>query len=266
MGLGGGFFMNIYIKNESKAYTLDARDMSAGAATEEFYADKNQDFGQYAITVPGELKGYWEAHKRFGGLPWKDLVQPTIDLCHRGFEMSKHQYDSIHFLNKWKKVDTDPELKRMFIDEKTGQIRSQGAIIRPKVICKTYERIAEVGGDDLYNGELAEMFAEDLKEMGSIVTKEDLAAYHVHWYDSVPVEINNYTLFLTPPPSSGFLIGFIMNILKGYHFGPEDLANVPGTILTYHRMIEAFKYAYAKRTLISDPAFKNMTEVMPNIF
>ncbi len=31
------------------------------------------------VTVPGTVAGLYEAHKRFGKLPWKRLIQPTID-------------------------------------------------------------------------------------------------------------------------------------------------------------------------------------------
>jgi gamma-glutamyltranspeptidase/glutathione hydrolase/leukotriene-C4 hydrolase len=41
--------------------------------------------GGLAVAVPGELKGYWEVYKKYGGkVPWRDVVQPTIDLCNDG--------------------------------------------------------------------------------------------------------------------------------------------------------------------------------------
>lgn len=37
MGLGGGFFMTVYIKDEEKAYTVNAREMAPGAATVDMF-------------------------------------------------------------------------------------------------------------------------------------------------------------------------------------------------------------------------------------
>lgn len=51
--------------------------------------------GPLAVGVPGELKGYWAAYKRFGKLPWKDLIQPSIDLCEQGYKITLSQYDSL---------------------------------------------------------------------------------------------------------------------------------------------------------------------------
>lgn len=40
--------------------------------------------GPLSIATPGELKGYWEAHKRFGKLKWKEVMEPTLNICRNG--------------------------------------------------------------------------------------------------------------------------------------------------------------------------------------
>ena len=35
--------------------------------------------------MPGEVKGFYEAWKKYGKMTWKDLVQPTIDMARNGF-------------------------------------------------------------------------------------------------------------------------------------------------------------------------------------
>ncbi|XP_055588084.1 glutathione hydrolase 1 proenzyme-like isoform X2 [Uranotaenia lowii] len=264
MGIGGGFIMNIYIKDEQKAYTLDAREISAKAATEDMHLEdpSTTNEGPLSIATPGELKGYWEAHQRFGNLSWKEIMQPSIDLCRSGFEMSKHMYDSLHTNSK---VKFDPQLRQMYVDESTNAFYTPGTIIKPDQLCKTLEYIAEHGGDTLYRGELAKQFAEDLKDMGSIITLEDLETYKVRWNESIPIDINGDSMFVIPAPGSGVLVGLIFNILKRYNFKPEDLASVNATILTYHRIIEAFKHAYGKRTHIGDPEFVDVEDFLRDL-
>ena len=59
LGLGGGFFMIIFIKSEGKSYFLNAREMAPLASTEKMYSSTNTSStnGPLAIAVPGELKG-----------------------------------------------------------------------------------------------------------------------------------------------------------------------------------------------------------------
>ena len=46
--------------------------------------------------------------------------------------------------------------------------------------------------------------------------------------------------------------------LTGFNFGPEDIKERPE--LTYHRMIEAFNFAAAKETYLTDPLFSDKTD------
>lgn len=45
--------------------------------------------------VPGELRGMWAAHKRWGKLPWESLIAPTLQICEDGYQMSKALYDGL---------------------------------------------------------------------------------------------------------------------------------------------------------------------------
>jgi len=69
--------------------------------------------GGLAIAVPGELRAYEKAYHDFGGgVPWKDLFQPTIDLCRNGFVISKSQGEAIAQTRSI--ILNDPTLRLIF--------------------------------------------------------------------------------------------------------------------------------------------------------
>ena len=53
------------------------------------------------------------------------------------------------------------------------------------------------------------------------------------------------------------MVGYLPS-LTGFKFGPEDIKERPE--LTYHRMIEAFNFAAAKETYLTDPLFSDKTD------
>jgi len=79
---------------------------------------------------------------------------------------------------------------------------------------KTLERIRD-NPDDFYYGELAKDIVQDIQDDGGIFTLDDLKNYQVKFRRPMNGAIGNYSWYSTPPPGSGVVLSFILNILKG---------------------------------------------------
>ena len=116
--------------------------------------------------------------------------------------------------------------------------------------------------------------------IGGIITQRDLADYRAHWVTPVTTTLQNgdYEVVSPPPPSSGVIVQLILKILDGknilnisssgitiqtlgdlifgfiigYFMKGDDLKTKEARLRTYHRTIEAFKFAYAKRSELGD--------------
>ena len=82
-----------------------------------------------------------------------------------------------------------------------------------------------------------------------------LTLTHIH-----PHTLTGYTLYTAPPPSGGPELLFPLNLLSLYthHNPPSPPSPSPSPSasddlnLTYHRMVEAFKYMFALRSQLGD--------------
>ncbi|KAL0272097.1 UNVERIFIED_CONTAM: hypothetical protein PYX00_005195 [Menopon gallinae] len=265
MGLGGGFLMTIYEKSTDTSYFLNARERAPDAATPDMYQG-NPDLskrGPLAVGVPGELAGYWAAHQRFGRLPWAKLIEPSLRICADGYNMSQHQQNALEISEKY--IHEDEVLREIFLDPSDGKLRRAGSKIIQHQICHTLEIISKEGVDAFYRGKLGKMFVEDVQNLGGIITGKDLANYSVSWSDPIKFKMKDGLMLHTaPPPGSGAILALILNILSGYNFSRESVATTEDTILTYHRMVEAFKYSFATRTQLGDPNFIDTKETVLN--
>ncbi|XP_033222463.1 scoloptoxin SSD14-like isoform X3 [Belonocnema kinseyi] len=267
LGFGGGFLMTIYERNTEKAYFLDARYSAPGAAHERMYDYKPENAsktGGLSVAVPGELAGYWEAHTKFGKLPWKDLVQPSIEVCENGYNLTKSQYKGLQEDNF--NIYDDPTLKEMFIDPETGHLRKPGTIIRPRKLCETMRIVAEKGANEFYNGTLGQNLVEDLQRRGGIIEFKDLNNYRAKWREPTKTRLSDgIRIYSAGVPGGGDILAFIMNVLDEFKFTNESTADINSTVITFQRVIETFKYAYAFRTKLGDSDFVDTSQLLNNL-
>lgn len=67
----------------SEVFTLDYRETAPELASKAMYVNDSSaaKYGGLAVGVPGELRGFEEAHRRWGHLSWHRLVQPSVELA-----------------------------------------------------------------------------------------------------------------------------------------------------------------------------------------
>uniref|UniRef100_A0A8D0HCS3 Gamma-glutamyltransferase 5 n=1 Tax=Sphenodon punctatus TaxID=8508 RepID=A0A8D0HCS3_SPHPU len=92
MGLGGGVIFTIYNASTGMVEVINARETAPLHFSGDLLKHCPNPFnlgkkGVQWIGVPGELRGYEEAHKRHGRLTWKSLFEPTIKLLTPGVQI-----------------------------------------------------------------------------------------------------------------------------------------------------------------------------------
>src|SRR5205809_800047 len=90
--IGGGGFMVIRMR-DGRVRALDYRETAPRRASHDMYVDSAGNVtaasltGHLSVGVPGSVAGMFEAHRKFGKLPWRELLAPAIRLAREGYEL-----------------------------------------------------------------------------------------------------------------------------------------------------------------------------------
>ncbi len=264
-GIGGGGFLLYHQAKDPEPKAFDFRERAPRAATKNMFIDaqgKPKPFtfqgqtlenaslnGHLAVGTPGLVKGLAEVHRKYGRLPWRDLLQPAIELAEKGFPVYQELEDSI--AHRAKVLQTFPSTKTIFFPN--GKALKQGDTLIQKDLAWTLRQIATKGADGFYQGAVAERLIREMKQGKGILTREDLKTYEVKQRSPVTGTYRGHKIVSMPPPSSGGVhIIEMLNILERYNL--KDLGyHSPSSI---QRMAEAMRRAYADRArYLGDPDF-----------
>jgi gamma-glutamyltranspeptidase / glutathione hydrolase len=200
-----------------------------------FQPDSLQAFsiGEASCAVPGAPKGLEEAHRRFGKLPWRELVAPAIELARRGVEITPAQA----FLHKI----LDPILRHSAegrrVYETEGRRYQAGDVFRRLDLVGTLEQLAEEGAAALYGGELGRRLVAHIQGEGGRITLQDLERYRVVWRRPVRSRYRGCEFVSNPPPSSGgILVAYGLRLLDELGEG-----GTPGSTEALARLIEVMR-------------------------
>lgn len=258
-GIGGGGFLLTHQAQTGKVEALDFRERAPLKATRNMYLDAQGKVrpnlstnGHLAVGTPGTVAGLYEVHRKYGKLPWREVVQPAIALAENGFILAPIVTPrSITAQGERKKVIlANPAAKAIFT--RNGDFYQPGEKLVQRDLGRTLREISQ-NPQSFYTGRIARAIATDMVKNGGIITLEDLKAYKPIWRTPVCGNFRNKRLCSMPPPSSGGVhLLQMLNII-----GDTDLKslgwNHPDKL---HLLAETMKIAYADRTTyLGDPDF-----------
>lgn len=199
-------------------------------------------YGWTPVTVSG-APGTWAAlSKRFGNLPFLDVLEPAIRYAREGYPVSptvagfwKKGFDKYSAVREQR-----PEFEEWF---KTfapdGRPPMAGETVTLKNHGNTLEEIGCTGGESFYRGDLAKRIVSDCKKHGGFLTEQDYRGFEVSWVDPLRMEYRGYEICEIPPNGQGIVALMALNILKNFEFSQKE------DVETYHRQMEAIKMAFA---------------------
>jgi len=258
--IGGGGFMVVRTRNGT-ATTIDYRERAPLGSTQTMYLDANGKInrsltatGYLAPGVPGTVRGLALAHKKYGKLPWREVVTPAAQLAIKGFALDSELARS---LNREVGQAMKPYAASVVAYGKAGGGQWQpGDTIVLADLGRTLTAIATRGPDVFYTGWIADSLAADMQRNGGLITKRDLAAYRAKERAPIRGRYHGYDIVTMPPPSSGGVAMVEMfNILSHFDLQKQGRWS-PGAL---HFMIEAMRRAYVDRArYLGDPDFVKM--------
>jgi gamma-glutamyltranspeptidase/glutathione hydrolase len=248
--LGGGGFMLVYPGGGQEPVVIDFRETAPQAATEDMFA-KGAGSEYRLVGVPGTVRGLGMAHRRFGTLPWKDLVRPAARLADEGFAVGEALAGSLNGLLR--RPDNLEEVRRVFGNDGGRRPWQAGDRLVQKDLARTLRRLAEDGPGAFYAGELADLFEREMRQGGGLVTRADLARYEAKERKPVHGTYRGYDVYGPPPPSSGGVcLVEMLNLVE-----PLELRrHGRWSPYTLHALTEAMRRAYCDRARhLGDPDF-----------
>lgn len=278
-GIGGSGCMNIFDANTAKSTIIHFMAPAGSLAEPDVFADiyvgRRDAVGRYevegyvnqmgykSIGVPTFIRGVEAAHKRFGTLSWKSLLQPAIRYAREGFEV--YPYVQAYW-GKDKEASVVPELdpvSKMKLDEacsriyvKDGRAYQVGEQLVQTDLARTLEQVAEHGGDAFYQGEIARQMAADIQAHDGFITYEDLAHYQPQIY-AEPVSGTYRGMRITTdyPPASGVQFVTLFQILDGLDLSDLEWNSVAYIDLVARVLHQGFE---DRRRYYADPNFEDV--------
>lgn len=247
-GVGGDGFTLVYDSRDRTVYTVNGTGPAPRTATRDRYPDGIPARGPRSASVPGAVSGWAAMHRRWGALPFDEVLSSAISHAIDGFPVSHNLSAYLH----GSEAHFREHAASTTIFLPTGRPPLAGEIMRQTNLGASLQDIASSYGETLYRGDLAAKLASAVQDDGGLIDEESLAAYTAEIVSPLSAPYRGLTVYEPGPNSSGHVL--LQELLMT---GLLDLSqwNAQSADLIHH-MVEIKKLAFEDRErFTSDPAF-----------
>ena len=261
-GIGGDAFWLIWDAATGRQLGLNGSGRAPAAADPVSLSRNGLEtipfHGPLAITIPGAVRSWGDAHDRFGRLSRAEILAPAIELAFDGFAAWDDFIAAVERMLPACRAALGAGSGFERVYRPNGRPWRLGEPVRLPALAATLERLADVGFDDFYDGELGERQADGLAAAGSAIGADDLRRHRSTWTEPISTNYRGVRVTTHPPNSSGIVALELLNILETFDPPPADAFGPAGCSdpRWIHLGIEASKLAMADRDAnLTDPDF-----------
>ncbi len=254
-GIGGDLFSIVWDPKTKKLHGYNGSGRSPTSLTLDHFKQQGitdiPAHGPLPVSVPGAVDGWFALHERFGKLPMREVLAPTIRYAREGHPV--HQTIAYYWQRSVPRLSKFPGFTEQFTID--GRAPRTGEMWKNPYLADTLQKIADGGRDAFYKGDIARTIGAYFKANGGFLSYEDMAAHHGEWVTPVSTNYRGYDVWELPPNGQGIAALQMLNVLEGY-----DFSKIPyGSPEHVHLLVEAKKLAFADRARwYADPAFQQL--------
>jgi gamma-glutamyltranspeptidase/glutathione hydrolase len=211
--------------------------------------------GPLSVTVPGAVRSWADAHRRWGRLTRDVVLGAAIEQAEAGFPAWDGLIESVE--RTWTGIEGEPWARGFStVWRPEGRPWRPGELVRLPALARTLATLAADGFDAYYDGDLGERITRALVDAGAPFAVGDLPGHTGTWGTPIGTTYRGVRVTGHPPNSSGLLALELLNVLgrfeppPGARFGGRGWSDA-GWI---HLWLEAAKLVYADRdAFLADP-------------
>jgi gamma-glutamyltranspeptidase / glutathione hydrolase len=216
-GIGGDLFAIVWDNKTQKLYGLNASGRSPYKATRDYFKASNLKeiplHGPLSWSVPGCVSGWDELHKKFGKLPFANILSSTIEYANDGFPVTEV------IAGGWSKSKVNlsklPDAFATYFPD--GKAPKAGDVFKNPNLGRVYQAIARGGPQVFYKGAVAKKIVAYSDKVGGLFSLKDFADHTSTWIEPVSTKYRGYDVWELPPPGQGIAVLQMLNLLSGYN-------------------------------------------------